>query len=283
MLPGIWGGANWPPSAYDPARQRLFVCASSVVNGYAGGGDPNLVPPRPGAELFAGGAITFAPVPRSGIIAALDVTTNKVVWRYRWTDQCYSGVLATGGSLLFVGRADGRLTALDSTTGQQLWEFQTGAGMHAPATTFEYRGKQYVLAYSAGSALLGTARGDSVWLFALDGTLPPVQSGSPVSRFAAAAAPPSDAATAMPALRVADANLERGKQLYTQACVVCHGEDGKGGHGVGAPLASLTDLAATIRTVSSGRNSMPPFSATFTPEQVREVSAYVVGVLAGKR
>ena len=276
MQPGIWGGANWPPSAYDPVRQRLFVCASSVVNGYAGGGDPNLVPPQPGAE-FTGGTFTFAPVPRTGIIAALDVTTNKVVWRYRWADQCYSGVLATGGSLLFVGRADGRLTALDSTTGQQLWEFQTGAGMHAPASTFEYKGKQYVLAYSAGSALLGSPRGDSVWLFGLDGTLPPVQSGAPVSR-TAAAAPPPDVAAAVP--RLADADLVRGKALYEQACVVCHGADGKGGHGVGAPLVSLTDLGATIRTVSSGRNSMPPFSATFTPEQVRDVSAYVVRILA---
>src|SRR6185436_628360 len=224
MLPGIWGGANWPPSAYDPARQRMFVCASSVVNGYAGGGDPNLVPPRPGAELFTGGNTTFAPVPRSGIIAALDVTTNTVAWRFRWSDQCYSGLLATGGSLLFVGRADGRLTALDSTSGQQLWEFQTGAGMHAPASTFEYKGKQYVLAYSAGSALLGTARGDSVWLFGLDGTLPPVQPGVPVSRTAA----PVAAATVV-APRMADANLAQGERLFKQACVVCHGEDGKGG------------------------------------------------------
>jgi len=278
MLPGIWGGANWPPSAYDPVRQRMFVCASSVVNGYAGGGDPNLVPPRQGADLFTGGNTTFAPVPRSGIIAALDVTTNKVAWRFRWTDQCYSGVLATGGSLLFVGRADGRLTALDSTTGQQLWEFQTGAGMHAPATTFEYKGKQYVLAYSAGSALIGSARGDSVWLFALDGTLPPVQSGTPVSRLAAAAAP--NPPLAAMATLLAEANLERGKQLYTQACVVCHGEDGKGGHGVGAPLVGVKDFSLAMQTVTSGRNSMPPFSATFTPEQVRDVSAYVVQVLA---
>ena len=116
------------------------------------------------------------------------MTTNKIAWRYQWPEQCYSGTLATGGGLLFVGRTDGRLTALDSATGKQLWEFQTGAGMHAPVSTFEHKGKQYVLAFSAGSALLGSARGDSVWLFGLDGTLPPVQPGSPISRQAAVAA-----------------------------------------------------------------------------------------------
>ena len=149
------------------SRQRLFVCASSVVNGYTGGGDPNLVPPGTGpARCSPAAPTTFTRVPRSGIIAALDVTTNKLAWRYQWPDQCYSGMLATGGGLLFVGRADGRLTALDSATGKQLWEFQTGAGMHAPASTFEHKGKQYVIAFSAGSALLGpraaTASGCSV-------------------------------------------------------------------------------------------------------------------------
>ena len=83
---------------------------------------------------------------------------------------------------MFVGRNDGRLTALDSATGKQLWEFQTGAGMHAGVSTFERAGKQYVLAYSAGNALIGSARGDSVWLFGLDGTLPPAEPGAPARR-----------------------------------------------------------------------------------------------------
>jgi glucose dehydrogenase len=131
-------------------------------------------------------------VPRTGIIAAMDMTTNTAAWRYRWPEQCYSGTLATGGDLLFVGRNDGRLTALDSRTGKQLWEFQTGAGMHAPASTFMHGGKQYVLAYSAGNALIGSARGDSLWLFGIDGTLPPVEGGRPVSRLSAPPAPAAD-------------------------------------------------------------------------------------------
>jgi alcohol dehydrogenase (cytochrome c) len=274
MMPSIWGGANWPPSAYDPAQQKLFVCASSVVGGYAGGGDRTFQAPANGLS-YLGGATTYTRTPRTGIIAALDVTTNKLAWRYQWPEQCYSGILATAGSLLFVGRNDGRLTALDSSTGKQLWEFQTGAGMHAPASTFEHNGKQYVLAFSAGSALIGSARGDSVWLFGLDGKLPPAEPGQPVSRLAAAPAPPAAAAPDA-------ASVSRGQQLYKQACVVCHGEDGNGEHGAGAPLTGMRDLTATIRTVTEGRNGMPPFGSTLTAEQIRDVAGYVTGVLAGK-
>ena len=265
VQPGIWGGANWPPSAYDPQQQLLFVCASSVVGGYTGGGDPKFAAPQDGVS-FLGGATTYTRVPRAGIIAALDVTTNKLAWRYQWPEQCYSGTLATGGRLLFVGRNDGRLTALDSSTGRQLWEFQTGAGMHAPASTFEHKGKQYVIAFSAGNALIGSARGDSVWLFGVDGTMPPVTPGAPVSRQLAAAA--------------GAANLSAGRQVYVQTCAVCHGDDGKGGHTAGASLAELKDVAATIQTVSGGRNAMPAFSTSLSSEQIRDVSAFVVQSLA---
>jgi len=267
VAPGIWGGASWPPSAYDPVQQRMFVCASSVINGYTGGGNATFDGPKPGAS-YLGGATTFTRVARTGIIAALDVTTNRLAWRYQWPEQCYSGTVATAGGLLFVGRNDGRLTALDSATGKQLWEFQTGAGMHAPVSTFERNGKQYLLAFSAGAALLGSARGDSVWLFSLDGTLPPAQPGTPVSRQVVAVAP------------AGAPNLVAGKQVYEQACVVCHEADGKGGHGAAASLVALKDLAATMQTVAGGRNSMPAFSANFTPEQIRDVSAYVIRVLA---
>jgi quinohemoprotein ethanol dehydrogenase len=283
VAPGIWGGASWPPSAYDPVQQRMFVCASSVINGYTGGGDARFVAPVNGTS-FLGGATTFTRVARIGIIAALDVTTNTLAWRYQWPEQCYSGTLATGGGLLFVGRNDGRLTALDSATGKQLWEFQTGAGMHAPVSTFEHHGTQYVLAFSAGSALIGSARGDSVWLFGLDGALPPVQPGAPVSRQTAVAAPraESTAAATSAAPGAAGGNLARGQRLYEQACVICHGTDGKGGHGGGEPLVAAKDLAAVIHTVTAGRNNMPPFSTVFTAEQIRDVSAYVAEALANR-
>jgi len=71
--------------------------------------------------------------------------------------------------------------------------------------------------------------------------------------------------------------------VFEQACVLCHGADGTGGHGVGASLVAVKELNTAIQTVTNGRNSMPPFSATLTPEQIRDVAGYVVQVLATAR
>ena len=88
--------------------------------------------------------------------------------------------MTTAGGLVFVGRNDGRLTSLDSSNGKLLWEFQTGAGMNAPAAVFQYEGEEYVVAYAAGNLFAGSARGDSVWLFSLKGTME--QAAAPSTR-----------------------------------------------------------------------------------------------------
>ena len=59
--------------------------------------------------------------------------------------------------------------ALDSATGEHLWEFQTDAGVNAPASVFEQDGEQYVVVFSAGNQFGRGPRGDSVWLFSLKG------------------------------------------------------------------------------------------------------------------
>ena len=124
------------------------------------------------------------------MFAALDVTTNRLAWRQQWTDQCYSGSITTRGGLVFVGRNDGRLTALDSRNGDKLWEFQTDGGVNAPAITFEHDGAQYVAAYAGGTSLAGSKRSDGVWLFSLDGAMESLPRGSanPAGQFPPAAA-----------------------------------------------------------------------------------------------
>ena len=167
--PAPRGGANWPPSSYDPATNYFYVCGTDSTNLFKAG-ELNQVTSREG-ERYLGGVFGGAPIPGTGIFAALDMKTNRLVWQQRWKDSCYSGSVTTAGGLAFVGRNDGRLTALNSSTGKRLWEFQTGAGVNAPASVFEYEGEQYVVAYSAGSLFGGSPRGDSLWLFSLKGTL----------------------------------------------------------------------------------------------------------------
>ncbi len=169
--PGIGGGANWPPSSYDPATGFMYVCAADRASSYRAWEIGAERPPD--GELYIGGNFGSIAIPGMGTFSALDLHTNKLVWQQHWAEACYSGSVATAGGLVFVGRNDGRLTALDARDGKRLWQFQTGAGMNSTPSVFEHDGKQYVVAYSAGSLFAGSVKGDSVWLFALDGTLEP--------------------------------------------------------------------------------------------------------------
>jgi alcohol dehydrogenase (cytochrome c) len=201
------------------------------------------------------------------VFAAVDVRTNELVWQQHWPGPCYSGSLATAGGLVFVGRSDGRLTALDSGTGVKLWEFQTGAGMNSPTTSFEWNGKQYVVAYSAGNQFAGSARGDSLWLFGLDGALEPVPPAGSLMTFSPANAGPG--------------NADDGATVYTTACLACHGEQGEGGHGGGPTLQAMKNRAVVLQVVSEGRNAMPGFgTGTLTAQQIRDVATYVSERLA---
>ena len=157
--------------------------------------------------------------------------------------------------------------------------------MHAPMSTFVHAGKQYVLAYSAGNALIGSPRGDSVWLFGLEGTLPPAEPGVPVNRLAAAIpAAPAGADRGSGSRRRRCRRQWRisqnGKRVYEQTCVICHGEDGLGGHGGGAPLNNVPNAAAVAAVVAEGRNNMPALSTLLTPVDIRDVAAYVAESLA---
>jgi outer membrane protein assembly factor BamB len=143
------------------------------------GGEEDQVISREG-ERYLGGAFGGSPLPMAGIFAALDMKTNRLVWRQAWKDACYSGSVNTAGGLVFVGRNDGRLTALDSSTGKRLWEFQTGSGANSPGSVFEYEGEEYVVAYSGGSMFAPAPRGDNLWLFSLKGTMEPASpAGAP--------------------------------------------------------------------------------------------------------
>jgi mono/diheme cytochrome c family protein len=211
------------------------------------------------------------------MFAAFDLKTNKLVWEHSWPQGCFSGSLATGGGLVFTGRSDGRLTALDSATGDLLWQFQTDAGVNAPSTTFDYEGTQYVAVMSAGTLFGAGKKGDSIWLFSLNGKMESLPTSAPASTRPGATAT-TGAAAEVPVVYAPGApDLVNGKVLYTRFCEACHGESGLGGHGGGAPLgAAAHDMKIIISTATNGKNqNMPPFRGALKPEELRDIAGFI--------
>jgi quinohemoprotein ethanol dehydrogenase len=263
-------GVNWQPSSYDPVSHLLFVCANDAM-GVARRDPKATEAPTTIGEHYLGGSFAHVDALRRGILAALDVRINRLVWRRQWTDGCNSGSASTGGGLLFIGRSDGRLVAYDQHDGHVLWEFQTDAPIAPGASVFEYRGTEYLVVLAAGTFFAGSARGDGVWLFSLKGTMGPTQ---PLA--ASAVAPPDTGALGLPP---GAADLAHGKQIYNRICVACHGPDGQGSHGEGAPLKPTLTTAAVYMTATVGRRAMPAFRGTLSPLELRDVAGYITGEL----
>jgi len=73
---------------------------------------------------------------------------------------------------------------------------------------------------------------------------------------------------------------ELGAETYRTTCVPCHGADGRGGQGGGAPLTAARNADFVIQIVTYGQNNMPPFGAALSAAQIAAVSAYVADHIA---
>jgi mono/diheme cytochrome c family protein len=143
---------------------------------------------------------------------------------------------------VFVGRSDGRFTALDKDNGDLLWEFTTDAGVNSTATTFERGGKQYLVVHAGGGVFANGKRGDGIWMFSLDGTIESISPQAAGANAIAAARAKATAAAPLPSA-AGPANLDNGAQLYREACQACHGPTG-GGAAFTSALTRAAALAA---------------------------------------
>jgi quinohemoprotein ethanol dehydrogenase len=274
MKPGTMGGANWPPSSYDPDSHLLYVCATDRINSFSVQAElPKSVAPN---DVYMGGRFVQTAADDRGILAALDLTTNRLKWRQQWREICYSGSVVTAGGLLFVGRSDGRLTALDKDNGRQLWEFRTDAGVNTTVTTFDWHGDQRVVVHAGGGVFAGAPRGDGIWMFSLKGTMKSLPAAGATSGGPPGGGPGRAAAPAA----ARPVSTEHGQQLYAEACVACHGEQGDGGHGGGPTLVGGLAADTIVAIAAAGRNNMPPFGRVYSDADLRDVATYITDVLA---
>lgn len=262
---------NWPPSSYDPSTNHMFVCANDVANGARADESKGVEPTFD--EQFLRGAYVGTSGMRRGIFSAIDLKTNKLVWQRQFNDGCRSGSMVTAGGLVFIGRNDGRIQALDTRDGKRLWEFRTEAPVNTAVSTFMHKGEQYIATYAGGSMFAN--KNDGVWLFSLKGILNEVPAAVSGPRSG-----PPQAEVKLPQNRTA--NVENGKLIYKQSCIYCHGDSGAGGHGGGAELTSALKITDIFSVLTTGRNTMPNFSSVLSAEQIHDVSAYLTEELLKK-
>ena len=163
MLPGANGGVEWSPLAVN---QRLRL-------GYA----LNLHQPMtyhvetakyPDGKLWLGGAFKVIPGEKQwGRVAAVNIDTGQIAWKYDTEQPLIGGGLATAGDLFFFGEGNGLFKALDARNGSLLWQFQCGAGANAMPVSYMAGNKQYIAMGCGGNTQLDFKRGNSIFVFAL--------------------------------------------------------------------------------------------------------------------
>jgi PQQ-dependent dehydrogenase (methanol/ethanol family) len=163
MLPGANGGVEWSPMAVNPKLRLAYAANLHQPMTY------HVEESRyPGGKLWLGGAFKTIPSEKQwGRLAAVDIDTGKLAWKFDTEQPLIGGVLATAGDLVFNGEGNGLFRAFDAKTGKKLWEYQCGAGVNAPAVSYAVGGKQYVAVAAGGNTQLDFKRGNTVIVFGL--------------------------------------------------------------------------------------------------------------------
>jgi alcohol dehydrogenase (cytochrome c) len=141
VWPNLNGATVWFSPAFNPTNGLFYVATREIGSVYF----KREADFKPGT-FFAGGGEAAVPGDRegSGAIRALEATTGRMRWEFKLHSAPWSGVLATGGGLVFSGSDEGNFYALDANTGRPLWDFQTGGPITANPVAFTIDGKQHV-------------------------------------------------------------------------------------------------------------------------------------------
>ena len=159
VWPGVQGGTNWYSPSYNPLTKLFYLSVWENKGLYvkgeakytAGNRYPGSVPD-----------IDEPDDPGYGAIRALDPKTGEKVWEFKMQTKPWSGVLSTGGRIVF-GASGGWISrdredsendfyALDAESGKELWRMNLGGTMSTTPVTYAVNGKQMVT-MAAGGAL----------------------------------------------------------------------------------------------------------------------------------
>jgi alcohol dehydrogenase (cytochrome c) len=142
VCPHAGGGRSWLPSAINPRSGRVFIPAVESCM--------DLIPVADGerGSLSTGVRWALRPRPdsdgRYGRIQALDVATGETLWNARQRAPQSTGVLATGGGVIFAGALDRKLTAYDAASGEVLWSAPLSDVPNSNPISYAVDGRQHI-------------------------------------------------------------------------------------------------------------------------------------------
>jgi glucose dehydrogenase len=164
IAPGAAGGASWSPVSYDARTGLSYIAGIHMPTHYT---------VKEIAATSTQPAVRYTTLevvdgPTWGTLTAIDTrASGRIRWQVKTAQPLVGGVLATAGDVVFTGEGNGDFSAFHAQTGERLWKFNCGAGVNAPAVTYELDGVQYIAVAAGGSAIFGYRQGDALMVFAL--------------------------------------------------------------------------------------------------------------------
>ncbi|MBI1397758.1 MAG: PQQ-dependent dehydrogenase, methanol/ethanol family [Betaproteobacteria bacterium] len=148
--PSLDGGKEWHPMSYSKRTKMVYV----PVYDFGMDLQAKKMEWKRGEWYLGAKVLNFNA--GAGHIKAFDAATGQLVWDRSMSYPATSGILSTGGGLVFYGDPEGFFNAVNDETGEALWRFQVGSGIHGNPTTYTAGGKQYV-------AIVWGSGGGGIW------------------------------------------------------------------------------------------------------------------------
>jgi PQQ-dependent dehydrogenase (methanol/ethanol family) len=278
QLPGPYGGHNWQAMAFHPDTGLVYIPSQKLRGYYSQPGDFEFLP---GVRNLGMGERASplaldpaAPDPHGGgELIAWDPVAQSARWRLSFPIFWRSGVLATGGGLVFHAVGP-EFVAFDAANGEALWRFETTAHAIAPAISYELDGAQYValiVGYGGAGGITGAdrqpRRPGRVLAFKLGGTAQAAPYSEPVEY------PALDPALAAPS----HGDIAAGRSAYERFCEPCHRVPNFFPNPARSPAILQPEaLRGIVLEGALTENGMPSLSGYLDADGVEDVRAFLL-------
>ncbi|HIG40862.1 MAG: PQQ-binding-like beta-propeller repeat protein [bacterium] len=183
ICPVPFGARSWPQTSYSPDTHYVYIPITESCFQMSETG-------KGGWLLTTGVDFGAAPHPdladgMMGRLQAIDVASGKLAWNKDQVTPPSTGILSTGGGLIFSGDIDPSLKAFNDATGELLWEVLLDDTPSSSLITYKVDTTQYVAVvvgmtnnhirditrhyrqWSSTEGIPGDSGGASIWVFAL--------------------------------------------------------------------------------------------------------------------